>query len=72
MYDPEARTYTYEVPHPLCQNDITSSTIALSASVGAPYTGGDAANRYNITTGAATCGGPRTGRIRTTRLSFIF
>ena len=58
VYDPEARTYTYEVRIPFVKTNITSSTIALSASVGAPYTGGDAANRYNITTGAATCGGP--------------
>ena len=58
VYDPAARTYTYEVRIPFVKTNITSSTIALSANVGAPYSGGDAANRYNITTGAATCGGP--------------
>ena len=41
-----------------CDFEILTDRIALSASVGSHYTGGEATNRFNLTTGAATCGGP--------------
>ncbi len=56
-YDEATRTYTYEAKIPFDKTNIVSDKIAFSASIGAPYTGGDAANRYNFTTGASTCGG---------------
>ena len=42
----------------MVQTNIRTDRIALSASVGSHYTGGEATNRFNLTTGAATCGGP--------------
>lgn len=57
-YDPIQKTYTYEVKLPMVQTNILTDRIALSASVGSHYTGGEATNRFNLTTGAATCGGP--------------
>ena len=57
-YDSSAKTYTYEVKLPMVQTNILSDQIALSASVGSHYTGAESANRFNLTTGAATCGGP--------------
>ncbi len=59
FYDPETRTYTYECRIPFSKTNITSSEIAISASIGCPYTGGvdqngvPGTNRYNITTGYA-------------------
>ena len=57
-YDSSAKTYTYEVKLPMVQTNILSDQIALSASVGSHYTGAESANRFNLTTGAAICGGP--------------
>ncbi len=56
-YDEETRTYTYEVRIPFSLMNVTSDKVAISASIGSSYTGGDAANRYNLTIGSATCGG---------------
>lgn len=56
-YDEATRTYTYEARIPFAKMNVTTDKVAISASIGAPYTKGDGANRYNLTTGSATCGG---------------